>query len=94
MLGTCGALGLIAFLTYLYFSIVKSLRWRSYSVFNLIVILYFLIHGFFDTMYFHHLLMPIILVLQAVEHEKEDINLFEIQYSDILMRNNNPLVEL
>ena len=94
MLGTCGALGLIAFLTYLYFSIVKSLRWRSYSVFNLLVILYFLIHGLFDTTYFHHLLMPIILVLQAVEHEKEDINLFEIQYSDILMRNNNPLVEL
>lgn len=94
MLGTCGALGLMAFLTYLYFSIVKSLRWRSYSVFNLIVILYFLVHGLFDTTYFHHLLMPIILVLQAVEHEKEDINLFEIQYSDILMRNNNPLVEL
>lgn len=88
MLGTCGALGMIAFLFYLYFSIVKSLRWRSYSVFNLIVILYFLIHGLFDTTYFHHLLMPIILVLQAVEHEKEDINLFEIQYSDILTRNN------
>ncbi|RIA78410.1 O-antigen ligase [Anaeroplasma bactoclasticum] len=93
MLGTCGALGLLAFLFYLYASITRSLRWRSYSVFSLIVILYFLIHGLFDTTYFHHLLMPIILALQAVEYEN-NINLFEIQYSDILIRNNNPLVEL
>ena len=29
--------------------------------------------------------MPIILVLQAVEYENKDINLLEIQYSDILL---------
>lgn len=84
MLGTCGALGVVTFISYLYFSIERSMRLKSYSIFNLIVILYFLIHGFFDTIYFHHVIMPIILVLQAVEYKKEDINLFEIQYSKCL----------
>jgi hypothetical protein len=85
MLGTCGSLGLIFFMFYLYTSIRRSMHFKFYSVFNLIIILYFLIHGFFDTIYFHHAIMPIILVLQAVEHEN-NINLFEIQYSNILIR--------
>ena len=85
MVGTCGILGALAFLLYLYFSIKRSMRINLYSIFTLIVILYFLIHGFYDTIYFHHYIMPLICILQAVEKE-ENINLYEIQYSDILDR--------
>ena len=85
MVGTCGILGALAFLLYLYFSIKRSMRINLYSIFTLIVILYFLIHGFYDTIYFHHYIMPLICILQAVE-KNENINLLEIQYSDILDR--------
>ena len=85
MIGTCGILGALAFLLYLYFSIKRSMRINLYSIFTLIGILYFLIHGFYDTIYFHHYIMPLICILQAVE-KTENINLYEIQYSDILDR--------
>lgn len=85
MIGTCGILGALAFFLYLYFSIKRSMRINLYSIFTLIVILYFLIHGFYDTIYFHHYIMPLICILQAVE-KTENINLYEIQYSDILDR--------
>ena len=85
MVGTCGILGALAFLLYLYFSIKRSMHLNLYSIFTLIVILYFLIHGFYDTIYFHHYIMPLICILQAVE-KTENINLYEIQYSDILNR--------
>lgn len=76
MLGTCGIVGLLAFVVYLFFSIKRSFHLNLYSVFILIVILYFLIHGLFDTIYFHHLIMPILVVLQAVEYPevKENID--------------------
>ena len=84
MIGTCGALGLICFISYVYYSIKQSLNWRTYSVFNLIIITYFLIHGLVDNLYFHHLIMPILCVIQALEHQKKKINLFEIQYREDL----------
>ena len=85
MIGTCGILGTLAFFLYLYFSIKRSMKMNLYSIFTLVVILYFLIHGFYDTIYFHHYVMPLICILQAVE-KTENINLYEIQYSDILDR--------
>ena len=71
MLGTCGILGLLGFIIYLFFSVKRTLQKNLYSVFVGILILYFLIHGAFDTMYFHNLLMPLLVVLQALQEDKK-----------------------
>ena len=69
MLGTCGILGLLAFITYMVFSVKRTWHFDMYSIFVGIVIIYFLIHGIFDTMYFHSILMPLVVVLQAVQED-------------------------
>lgn len=69
MLGTCGILGLLAFITYMVFSVKRTWHFDMYSIFVGIVIIYFLIHGIFDTMYFHNILMPLVVVLQAVQED-------------------------
>lgn len=72
IMGTCGIVGLIPFLCYLFFSIKRTIRKDLYSVFVSIIIIYFLIHGLFDTIYFNHLIMTLLCVLQAVQiNEKE-----------------------
>ena len=73
MLGTCGIVGFISFLIYLGFSIKRTCNKDLYSIFVGIVIIYFLIHGFMDTMYFNHLIMTLLCVLQAMQiNEKEE----------------------
>jgi hypothetical protein len=67
MLGTCGIIGLISFLIYLFLSIKRTCSKDLYSAFVRIIILYFLIHGLMDTLYFNHLIMTLICVLQAVQ---------------------------
>ena len=67
MLGTCGIVGLLTFLVYLGFSIKRTLNKDLYSAFVGVVILYFLIHGLMDTLYFNHLIMTLVCVLQAVQ---------------------------
>ncbi|RIA78408.1 glycosyltransferase involved in cell wall biosynthesis [Anaeroplasma bactoclasticum] len=72
MLGTCGIIGLISFLIYLFFSIKRTCSKDLYSAFVGIIILYFLIHGLMDTLYFNHLIMTLICVLQAVQVSKRE----------------------
>lgn len=72
MLGTCGIVGLIAFLVYIVFSIKRTINKDLYSAFIGVLILYCLIHGLMDTIYFNHLIMTLICVLQVLQVKDEE----------------------
>lgn len=66
MLGTCGIIGALAFTLFLIFSIKRCIKKDLFSLFTILVMLYFLIHGALDTLFFNAYIMPILCVLLAV----------------------------
>lgn len=66
MLATCGIVGAVAFTSYLVTSILRCIRKEEYSLFVLIIILYFLVHGALDTLYFNTCLEPVLVILLAL----------------------------
>ena len=99
MLGTCGILGTLAFTLYLIVSIKRVIKHDLYCAFIGIVTMYFLFHGLLDTIYFNHVIMPILMVLLALIYDKpkeescldnqNQITSSEIQEGEIIMENTN-----
>lgn len=82
MLGTCGILGGIAFTFFLIVSIKRTCKKNLYCVFVGVITIYFLLHGILDTLYFNHILAPLLLVLLAMIYEKPKNELI-VEYNNV-----------
>jgi hypothetical protein len=70
-LSTCGIFGGLAFTFYLVFSIKRVLKKDLFSIFMLIITLYFLVHGALDTLYFNTYIMCMLVALLAMNEDSK-----------------------
>lgn len=61
----CGIVGAICFTFYIVAQVLRCIRKDEFSLFGLIVILYFLVHGALDTLYFNASIEPVLLIILA-----------------------------
>lgn len=91
ILATCGIIGGLAFTGFLFFSIKRNIKNNLFSLFTLIVMLYFLIHGALDTLFFNTYIMPILCVLLAITNDAKIIDEFPSLFQKKNDENNDEL---
>ncbi len=76
---TCGLIGLITFVIYLYYALIKNLNYNMISLPIILVFIYSLVHGMVDTLYFNFRIMPLLSIIYVIGENNDAL----FKYKDL-----------